>query len=191
MKVTSPAYDWLISHVFAAVELDIAIGASYMEAVRGPGGEIWPPRNSVAMIDRHGEIIYNYAKVHTCQFSALEALHTGGRRVYTGVLNTRSGTNVTVASVICFDREQMETARIARQAGAEVLLVPNACGLSDDTLDQFAVRAMENAMATAMANYADIPEWSDSTNGVCCCNHVSNTHPITPTITHFCWECYI
>ena len=169
--------------MFAARELDIAIGASYMEAVRGPGGEVWPPRNSVAMIDRHGEIIYNYAKMHTCQFSALEALHTGGRRVYTGVLNTRSGINVTVASVICFDREQMETARMARQAGAEVLLVPNACGLSDDTLGQFAVRAMENAMATAMTNYADIPEWSDSTNGVCCCDRL-HTYPIAHTTIH-------
>jgi hypothetical protein len=37
-----------------------------------------------------------------------EALHTTGRRVYSRSLNTKAG-NVTVASIICFDREQMET----------------------------------------------------------------------------------
>lgn len=136
-----------------AVELDMAIAASYLEEVDGPGGERWPPRNSVALIDRHGRVVYNYAKVHTCQFSGLEALNTAGRRVYAGALDTRSG-NVTVASIICYDREQMETARMAALAGAEVILTPNACGLDNATLDQFAVRAMENAAATAMANYA-------------------------------------
>ncbi len=32
--------------------------------------EEWPvaPRNSVTLIDRHGEIVLTYAKVHTCSF---------------------------------------------------------------------------------------------------------------------------
>ena len=48
-----------------------------------------------------------------------------GRRVYVGRLDTRRAGNVTVGSIICFDREQMETARMASQQGAEVILTPN------------------------------------------------------------------
>jgi predicted amidohydrolase len=147
-----------------AVELDMAIATTYMEAVVGPGGEVWPPRNSVALLDRFGEIVYNYAKLHTCQFSGLEALHTAGRKVYAGVLNTKQG-NVTVASIICFDREQPEVARMAARNGAELLLTPNACYLDNGTLNHFAVRGMENAAAVAMTNYASEPRWSDANNG--------------------------
>lgn len=165
MRLASPVDGSYITHYQElARELGIAIAASYMEEVSGPGGDPWPPRNSVALIDRHGRLVYNYAKVHTCQFSGLEALHTGGRRVYTGVLETAAG-NVTVASIICFDREQMETARMAVVGGAEVILTPNACGLNQATLDHFAVRGMENSAAVCMTNYADAPRWHDATNG--------------------------
>ena len=165
MRLATPLNGGYIAHFRSlARELDMAIAATYMEEVTGPGGDPWPPRNSVALIDRHGNVVYNYAKVHTCQFSGLEALHTGGRAVYSGVLDTKSG-NVTVASIICFDREQMEVARMATQVGAEVLLTPNACGLDNSTLDHFSVRGMENAMAVTMTNYADVPQWRDATNG--------------------------
>ena len=47
----------------------IAIAAPFLEEVAGPGAEQWgwdplPPRNSVALIDSHGAVLYTYAKVH-------------------------------------------------------------------------------------------------------------------------------
>jgi predicted amidohydrolase len=68
-----------------AKELKMAIALTYLE--RWPGA----PRNSVVLIDRHGEIAMTYAKVHTCDFDlSLEAActpgddfypHQGGRRL--------------------------------------------------------------------------------------------------------------
>jgi N-carbamoylputrescine amidase len=45
-----------------ARELDLAIAQTYLEC--------WPdaPRNALSLIDRHGEILFTYAKVHTCEF---------------------------------------------------------------------------------------------------------------------------
>jgi predicted amidohydrolase len=37
--------------------------------------------------------------------------------------------------------------------GAEIILTPNACPLSDDRVGQFRSRAFENMLAVAMANY--------------------------------------
>lgn len=49
-----------------AKELGIAIAAAYTENVDGQPepGDVQPPRNSVAVIDRNGELLHNYAKVH-------------------------------------------------------------------------------------------------------------------------------
>ena len=73
MRLATPTQGGYIGYFRRlAVELGIAIAATYMEEVRSPGGEEAPPRNSVALIDRHGALVYNYAKIHTCQFSGLE-----------------------------------------------------------------------------------------------------------------------
>ena len=45
-----------------ARELDMAIALTYLER-RGEA-----LRNSVSLIDRHGEILFTYSKVHTCEF---------------------------------------------------------------------------------------------------------------------------
>src|SRR5207342_2047215 len=45
-----------------ARELNMAIAITYLEKWEGR------PRNSVSIIDRHGEIVLTYAKVHTCEF---------------------------------------------------------------------------------------------------------------------------
>jgi predicted amidohydrolase len=38
--------------------------------------------------------------------------------------------------MICFDRENPESARLLALHGAEVILVPNACGVGKQLLDQ-------------------------------------------------------
>ena len=129
-----------------ARHLEMAIALTYLE--RWPGA----PRNSVSLIDRHGEIVMTYAKVHTCDFSH-EAACTPGEEFFVAPLNTESG-DVQVGAMICFDREFPESARILMLKGAELILTPNACTLDEHRIGQFKARAYENMVGVAMANYA-------------------------------------
>jgi predicted amidohydrolase len=129
-----------------AKELDMAIGVTYLQA--------WDPRprNAITLFDRHGKEVYTYAKVHTSDFKPMEASMTPGEDFYVGTLDTAVG-SVEVGSMIRFDREQPESARILMLKGAEIILTPNACGLEEIRLDQFKIRACENVVGVAMANY--------------------------------------
>jgi N-carbamoylputrescine amidase len=129
-----------------ARELEMAIAVTYLQA--WPGG----PRNSVSLINRGGEILLTYAKVHTCDFGA-ESLLTPGDDFPVCALETAAGP-VQVGAMICYDREFPETARILMLRGAEVILTPNACDLEPHRIAQFRTRAYENMVAVAMANYA-------------------------------------
>ena len=55
--------------------------------------------------------------------------------------------------MICFDREFPEPAWALMLGGAELIVTPNACPLTDDRVGQFRARAFENMLAVAMANY--------------------------------------
>lgn len=132
-----------------AKELNMAIVFSYLEDI----GEDKLPRNSASLIDRHGNIVFTYAKIHTAEFSHLENLTTPGNDFYVKELDTKAGP-VKTGIMICYDREFPESARTLMLKGAEIILTPNACFLDELRLSQFRVRAMENAVATAMTNYA-------------------------------------
>lgn len=129
-----------------ARELGMAIAVTYLEKWQGA------PRNSVSLIDRHGNKLYTYAKVHTCDFSTREASCTPGDDFFVAELDTAKG-KVKVGSMICYDREHPESARILMLKGAELILTPNACTLDDLRINQFQTRAFENALGVAMANY--------------------------------------
>lgn len=129
-----------------ANELDMAIGVTYLEAYDPL------PRNSITLFDRHGREVYTYAKVHTSDFKPMEASMTPGDDFFVGTLDTRIGP-IQVGSMICFDRENPESARILMIKGAELILTPNACGLEELRLDQFKIRAWENIVGVAMTNY--------------------------------------
>ncbi len=147
-----PAYaigpqDAFLRHFQAlAKELDMAIALTYLER--------WPvaPRDTAALIDRHGEIMLTYAKVHTCDFDR-EICLTPGESFPVCALDTRAGP-VSVGIMICFDREFPESARLLMLNGAELILVPNACELEANRLAQLRSRAYENMLAVATANYA-------------------------------------
>lgn len=130
-----------------AKELDMAIGITYLEKY-----ERAAPRNSISLIDRHGKIAIHYAKVHTCDFTVIEAATGPGDDFYVCDLDTAKGM-VKVGAMICYDREQPESARILMLKGAELILTPNACVLHDRQVNQFKTRAFENTVAVAMANY--------------------------------------
>ena len=136
-----------IAHFRAlAQELNMAIALTYLER--------WPvaPRNSVSLIDRNGQIVFTYAKVHTCEFDIERSLAPGDD-FYVGTLDTAAG-DVIIGAMICYDREFPESARILMLKGAEIILTPNSCDLEANRLAQFRVRAMENMVGVAMANYA-------------------------------------
>jgi predicted amidohydrolase len=86
-----------------AAGLDMAIALTFLER--------WPdaPRNSLAVIDRHGSVVLSYAKVHTCDFGD-EAWLTPGGAFRVADLDTRSGP-VKVGAMICFDLLFPEAAR--------------------------------------------------------------------------------
>lgn len=128
-----------------AKELNMAIALTYLEKWDGA------PRNSVSIIDRHGEVLMTYAKVHTCDFD-IEGFLTSGEDFYVCDLDTQIG-NVKIGAMICYDREFPESARILMLKGAEIILTPNACGLEINRISQFRTRAYENMVGVAMTNY--------------------------------------
>jgi predicted amidohydrolase len=130
-----------------AQELGMAIALTYLERWDGP------PRNTVALIDRHGETVLTYAKVHTCVFDLPEAACTAGDDFYVSTLDTAHGP-VAVGAMICYDREFPESARILMLKGAEIIVHPNACEMESHRLAQVRVRAAENAVGVALTNYA-------------------------------------
>jgi N-carbamoylputrescine amidase len=129
-----------------ARELNLAIALTYLEK----GGHA--PRNSTSVIDRLGEIVLTYAKVHTCDFDREAALEPG-EDFSVCSLDTVGGP-LEVGVMTCFDREFPESARILMLKGAELILVPNACNLEANRIGQLRARAYENMTAVATANYA-------------------------------------
>ena len=130
-----------------AKELDMAICITFLEKTEGL------PKNSLALFDRKGNLVINYAKVHTCDFGAEKHLMPGDD-FYVEELDPAKGT-VKVGSMICYDREFPESARILMLKGAEVVIVPNACPMEINRLSQLRGRAYENMMGIATCNYPD------------------------------------
>jgi N-carbamoylputrescine amidase len=129
-----------------ATELDMALGITFLE--RTTEG----PRNSLAVIDRRGGIVLTYSKVHTCDFDA-EACIVPGDGFRAATLHLSDG-SVEIGAMICFDREFPESARVLMLEGAEVILVPNSCTMDDHRTQMTRVRALENMVGIATANYA-------------------------------------
>ena len=137
-----------------AKELGMAIGITFLEQYEPL------PRNSIALFDRYGECVYLYSKVHTCDFGD-EAKLTPGDDFYVGSLDTKQGI-VKVGSMICYDREFPESARILMLKGAEMILVPNACPMEINRISQLRSRAYENMLGIATVNY---PSGKSDCNG--------------------------
>ncbi len=130
-----------------ATNLGMAIAVTFLEE-NAP-----TPRNSVTLFDRHGNRKFTYAKVHTCDFDVERNL-TPGEEFFVCDLDTAKG-NVKVGSMICYDREFPESARILMLKGAELIVVPNACPMEINRLSQLRGRAYENMTAIGTCNYPD------------------------------------
>ena len=137
-----------------ARELQMAIGITFLEK-NNPC-----PLNSVVFFDRHGNEILHYSKLHTCAFDD-EKILSEGTDFYVADLDLNEGT-VKIGSMICFDREFPESARILMLKGAELILAPNACPMEINRLSAIRTRAYENMVAVATCNY---PEGHPDCNG--------------------------
>ena len=137
-----------------ARELQMAIGITFLEK-NNPC-----PLNSVVFFDRHGNEILHYSKLHTCAFDD-EKILSEGTDFYVADLDLNEGT-VKIGSMICFDREFPESARILMLKGAELILAPNACPREINRLSALRTRAYENMVAVATCNY---PEGHPDCNG--------------------------
>ena len=126
-----------------AKEMNMAIAITFLEK---PG-----KYNALRLFDRHGTPVLHYRKVHTCDFGD-EHMLTPGEDFPVADLDTEKG-SVKVGSMICYDREFPESARILMLKGAEVILTPNACPMECNRLCQLRGRAYENMLAIATCNY--------------------------------------
>lgn len=143
--------DFVLSFSKLAKELDMAIGLTILEKYENN------PKNTFILLDRFGERVLVYAKVHTCDFDVEKNL-TSGDDFYVKELHTKDG-DIKVGAMICYDREFPESARILMLKGAELILVPNACPMEINRLSQLRARAYENMLAIATCNYPkDVPD---------------------------------
>lgn len=146
--------DFVLAYKKLAKELEMAIGITLLEK------HTTGIRNTICLFDRFGKLAFTYAKVHTCDFGD-ERVLTPGDDFYVADLDTKIG-KVKVGSMICFDREFPESARILMLKGAEIILVPNACPMEINRLSQLRARAYENMVGIATANY---PQGKPDCNG--------------------------
>lgn len=140
--------DYLKIFSALASELEMAIAITFLEKHEPK------PRNTVCLFDRYGKLVYRYSKVHICDFGEEddESILDAGDDFFVEELDTKEGV-IKVGSMICYDREFPESARILMIKGAELILVPNACLMEINRLSQLRGRAYENMAAIATCNY--------------------------------------
>lgn len=104
------------------------------------------PRNSAIVIDKKGNALMKYSKVHTCDF-ALEACLENGEE-----FKVCDFDGVKLGVMICYDREYPESARVLMLKGAEIILVPNDSYSMKPRVQALSTRAYENMVGVVMAN---------------------------------------
>lgn len=104
------------------------------------------PQNSAFVINKNGEILMKYSKVHTCDFADEKCLQSGNE------FKVCDFHGIKIGVMICYDREYPESARILMLKGAELILVPNDCGSMKPRIQALSTRAYENMTGIAMAN---------------------------------------
>lgn len=104
------------------------------------------PQNTAIVINKYGEKLMKYSKVHTCDFSDEKNIEAGNE------FKVCDYHGIQLGVMICYDREYPESARILMLKGAEIILVPNDCGSMKPRVQALSTRAYENMVGIAMAN---------------------------------------
>ena len=137
--------EFINQYINLAKKLEMAIAITYLEKTEGQ------PKNTAIIIDKNGNIVLKYSKIHTVDFK-MEAYTRPGTEFETCELDYGRG-KVKLGVMICFDRDFPESARILMLQGSEIILVPNACYMSKIRLEQLKVRAYENMVGIVTVNY--------------------------------------
>ena len=137
--------NFILSFKKLAQELNLAIGITFLET-NNP-----KPLNSVIFFDKKGNEVLHYSKVHTCDFD-VEKVLSSGDDFYVADLDL-GFTKVKIGTMICFDREFPESARVLMLKGAEIILAPDACPMEINRLSALRTRAYENMLAVCTCNY--------------------------------------
>ena len=88
--------EFISQYIDLAKEFEMAIAITYLEKAEQK------PRNTVIIVDRNGNIVLKYSKVHTVD-SKMEAYTEPGREFKTCELDYGRG-KVKLGTMICFDR---------------------------------------------------------------------------------------
>lgn len=147
-KAISNDSDFIKKYIELAKKEKIAVALTYMERTNEK------PKNTVIIIDKNGNIILKYSKVHTVDYK-MESYLQPGNTFETCILDYGHGT-VKLGAMICFDRDFPESARILMLKGSEIIIVPNACYMNKIRLEQLKVRAYENMVGIVCVNYANM-----------------------------------
>lgn len=121
---------------------DLSLGVIATALTKG----ISKPQNTAFVIDKNGDVLMEYNKVHTCDFSYEACLESGNE------FKVCDFGGVKLGVMICYDREYPESARVLMMKGAEIILVPNDCGGMFPRVQAISTRAYENMVGIAMAN---------------------------------------
>lgn len=140
--------EFVNQYINIAKSLKIAIAITYLEKTNTN------PKNTVIIVDRNGNIILKYSKVHTVDCK-MEAYMEPGTEFKTCELDYGRG-KIKLGTMICFDRDFPESARILMLQGSEIILVPNACYMTKIRLEQLKVRAYENMVGIVTVNYSNL-----------------------------------
>ena len=104
------------------------------------------PQNTAFVINKSGEMLMKYSKVHTCDFADEKGVEAGTE------FKVCDFDGIKIGIMICYDREYPESARMLMLKGAEIILVPNDCGSMRPRIQALSTRAYENMVGIAMAN---------------------------------------
>ena len=97
--------EFIIQYIKLAKELEIAVAITYLEKTEQK------PKNTVIIIDKSGNIILKYSKIHTVD-SKMEAYTEPGTEFKTCELDYGKG-KIKLGTMICFDRDFPESAMLA------------------------------------------------------------------------------
>lgn len=111
--------------------------------------------NAAVLLSPKGEILGTYRKVHINKYESQMRWTNGDRfQVWPCEID---GVSFNLGIMICFDREVPEAARCLTVLGADIIAIPQATGCTCEIpihRDQLRVRAYENEVYVAMANWA-------------------------------------
>lgn len=140
-------HPWLRRLRDLAVELDMAIGATYLARQEGA------PGNAFTLFDRRGRAALTYHKVNLCDFT-FESACEPGDAFHVCTLDTGRGP-VEVGAMICYDRIFPDSMADLIAQGAELILIPMADRAQDADAHELRAYAADHRVTICAVNYPE------------------------------------